>query len=386
MLYDTIFFTPPLMDGHGSKRSFWEEQHVSQSDILKLIEAGRVRLILIQPEERTDPSFLEAAYERDHHAVIGRLTAAGMMASDLAQTADEYLLARPDLRPFVGKLAGLLAEERSVSVETMLQLLLWPLHARRRCLASLMHRRLMGIAPFSQGAILAKELKAATGRDFDLEALMTSDGVHVAHVLNATFIPPLADVGGWIGPRKIVGDRLNFYRAFTPSMASSWAENERRKQQAARVLPPVPLFDFERRAPIEDLIAITSGSSVRRKGRALVARLSEMPEDEREAEIDRIAQEFYEFGACRDRWTLRIDTFNDLLDIAVEVAGQSIFPFKSAWSLLMRCVNLARRAPALDALADTIEENLDRKLGRNSDLDFLSKVSRVAEFRDNGPR
>lgn len=380
LLYDTIYLTPPLFDSEHC--SFWDDQHVNQDDILELIEAGRVRLILKQPEERTDPKFLSAAYERSPSAVIGRLTAAAIFASDIVQMADSYVLAQPELKPLVGELSKLLAAENNLSLETMSQLLLWPLHARRYCLQGLMNQGLMGFSNVSQGKILAEEIKASIGKDLELEALFTSDEVHIAHALNATLIPPLQEMSGWILPRRIVGDRLNFYRGFTKETASIWAENERRKISHSRILPPLPLFNFEKRAPIGDLIAVTAQSSTRRKGRALVTRLSELQSEEREAEIERIAQEFYELGIQKTRRNLRVDFASDSFDLIVEALNTSVFPVKSAWSFLTRCFEFSRRIPSLDTLADTIEVSINSKLGRNSDLDFLSKVSRVAEIRD----
>jgi hypothetical protein len=116
----------------------------------------------------------------------------------------------------------------------------------------------MGVAAFSQGSIFAEQVHAATGRDFRLEALVTSDEVHTAHVLNATLIPPMQEMRGWIEPRRLVGDRLNFYRSFNSRIAAAWAVNERRKEERVRIIPPLPLFNLHPRASIDDLIAATS--------------------------------------------------------------------------------------------------------------------------------
>jgi hypothetical protein len=246
-----------------------------------------------------------------------------------------------------------------------------------------MQRGLTGIAAFSQGEILAAELHAHLGREFELEALTTSDGVHVAHMLDASFIPPLEEMKGWVLPRRAVGDRLYFYRSFNGRIAAAWAVNERRKEERVRVLPPLPLFDFEKRAPIRDLIAATSLGSTRRKGRALVRRLAELPLEEREQEVERLAQELYDLGARRSRGSALLDTANDALDVAAAVGEFGMVPVKGAWNLVRRCAELARRIPALDGLADAIDQDLKEKLGSNSDLNFLSKISRVAHLRED---
>lgn len=382
LVYDTIFFAPPLADRPDGQDGFWQQQRVTRDDVLKLIEAGRLRLVLSQPEERTDTLFLRAAHERNPSAVIGRLRAAAIAANDIVQTCNEYTFARPDLTRQVGELASLLAQDSKVPAEVISRLLLWPLHARRACLAPLMRRGLMGVANFSQGSILSDELKSALGNDYELEAVATSVGVHVAHTLNATLIPPTKEMAGWLEPRRIVGDRLNFYRSFNRRIAASWAENERRKERRVRILPPIPLFDFTKRAPIEDLIAATSLSSTRRQGRALVTRLAELPANQREAAMDRLCQEFYDLGVRRGRRSLVVDSASDIVDIASTAMSVSMLPIKGAWATLQRALALARKVPALDSLVDALEQDMNDLRGRNSDLDFLSKVNRVAELRD----
>lgn len=377
LFYDMIYLTPPL---HEERRvNFWERQALSQEDVLKLVDAGRLKLVLAQPEERTDVRFLEAVYERDPKAVLGRLTSAALIATDIVETANEYTLAKPEYHCKIDKLIELVTEATSLPLDNVARLILWPLHARRSCLAPLMARGLLGIGAFSQGDILADELKVFTNRDLKLEALFAADGVHVAHALGATFIPPTEEMEGWVDPRRIMGDRLNFYRSLNGRIAASWAGNEKRKSEGRTILPPIPLFKFERYAPVEHLIAATSLSSVRRRGRALVTRLSELPEEDRAVEVERMARELYDLSIKQDRKRLILDTAHD----ALEIAGYASYPIKAGWNLLNTCLSLARRVPALDGLVDAIEQSFSQQYGKNSDIDFLSKVSRVAKLRDD---
>lgn len=383
LVYDTVYLTPPLVDIPGGAADFWQQQTVTREDVLRLIEVGRLRLVLGQPEERTDTRFLAAAHERNPTAVIGRLQAAAIMISDIVATADEYSLGKPELGPVVRELASRIEQETGMPSAIVSRLLLWPLHARRSCLAPLMQRGLMGIGPFSAGGVFAEQYEAATGRDVTLEALATSDAVHVAHALNATLIPPTQEMEGWLAPRRLIGDRLNFYRSFNSRIAAAWAVNERRKEARVGILPPVPLFSFHPRAKIDDLVAATSFGSVRRKGRAVMTRLCDLPPEERAAEIDRLAQEVYDLGGRRERRNLIVDSLSDGIDVVGLISSASIWPLKAMWNLLNGSLDLARRAPALDGFIDAIEQDLREQFGRNADLDFLSKVSRVAELRED---
>jgi hypothetical protein len=55
MLYDTIYISPPLREGHDA---FLRQQALSENDLLKLIERGRVKIISTQAEERYFPRYL----------------------------------------------------------------------------------------------------------------------------------------------------------------------------------------------------------------------------------------------------------------------------------------------------------------------------------------
>ena len=196
-----------------------------------------------------------------------------------------------------------------------------------------MSRGLMSLGAFGPGRLLGEQLQRITGRDVQLEALITTDGVHIAHTLNATFIPPLQEMNGWLWPRRAIGDRLNFFRSFNTRIAAAWAASERRREERIRVLPPIPLFEFHRHAKVTDLIGLTSYQSTRRKGRALVSRLSELPAEERQPELDRLTLELYETTAKKARRAMAFDTIANVKEVGFAVGDITLLPLRSSWGL-----------------------------------------------------
>ena len=383
LLYDTIYLSPPIEENQTFGSKFWAQQSVTKDDVLKLIELGRVRLLLVQPEERNDIRFLEAAYERNTTGIIGRLTGAAVMAADITQTALDYRLAAPDLRPALLGLIPQVAEDTHTPRDMVSRLLLWPLQARRSCMESLRTRGLMGIGGFGLGQTLGEEIKSITGKDVLLESLVIGTGVHIAHAFRSTLIPPIKEMEGWIEPRRIVGDRLNFYRNFTSRITASWAVNERRKEARQILIPPLPLFEFDKYTKIDDIINLTSRGSTTRKTRALFTRLSDLSPTEREIEINELTRELFEMNARRGRRSAAIDNVNNVVDVGNELLDLSQFPFRSTWQILNLIINIARRNRNFDSFVDAIQSDLSEQLGRNSDLDILSKISRVAHIRDD---
>ena len=377
LCYDTIYMSPPLIEGGGA--SFWDSQAVTRDDVLELIAANRLKLVLRQPEERTDPDFLSAAYAAYPAGIIGRRRAAALLAADIVQTADEYRLSLDDAVRHIPEVARVLAPALQAPESEIVQLLAWPNAARRACLHPLMAKGLMSLGAFGPGKLLGEQLHRITGRDVQLEALVTADGVQIAHTLNATHIPPTKEMEGWLWPRRAIGDRLNFYRSFNARIAAAWAASERQREHRIRVLPPIPLFEFDRHAKIADVVRLTSYESDRRKARGLVTRLSGLPVDERQAEIDRLSKELYEYGLRQEKRALLFDTFDNIKEVGAAVADVSLFPVRSAWGLVKLIIELGRRLPTLDRFVDDLEHDL--KPSRNDDIHFLSKIERVAELR-----
>jgi hypothetical protein len=350
--------------------------------LLDLVSAGRLKIVLRQPEERTDPDFLAAAFERDPAAIIGRRRASALIAAEICQMANEYVLGKNEFVSHVPKLAAAVASEMKAPESEIIRTILWPLAARRSCLMPLNATGLMSIGSFGPGSILGEQLSRITGRDLRLESLMTTDQVLIAHTLNATYIPPIEDLNGWILPRRIVADRLNFYRSLNSRVAADWAATERHREQRIRVLPAIPILEFEKHATIEDLLAVSSYPSARRKARSLLARLSELPAEEREGEVARLSAELYRLGARRTRNRMILDTSDAVQNLAAALMHVGLFPLMSCWQLLNVLVRLGRRIPSLDRILDGLEQDLLPSESRNSDLDFLSKVERVAQLRE----
>lgn len=387
LAFDTIYLHPPIEDPPNNPAMFSDSLNISKEEVLYLIERDRVRLVLSQPEERCDIRLLEAALERNPQGVLGRRKTAAMVISDIVETDDSYLFSRPDLGGQVREVISRLANEIGATQSVISRSVLFPKFARRSWVSSFQDLGALGIEPYGQGNLFAEAWKAANSdkeQDPRLEADLFGHSVHMAHALEATYLPHGDGndyVNSWITPMRLMGDRLNFYRAFNDKTAAVWAQNERLKiDNKLELLPPIPLFDFNCHAPIRDIDAITSTSS-RIKGRSLIGQLADLPIEERGAEIQRLQRELYEFQGRKDRQRDRQTLLEVGVDIGVAALGYSLGPFMSGLQILSRVAEAAKRSPTLDLLISEIEGSLTPKHGLNDDLKFLDKVSRVAEIK-----
>lgn len=379
LAYDTIYLQPPLNDGRSS--SFWESQAIGPDDLLKLIEADRVRILHSQPEERSDLGFLRDAHALNPRGVIGRRRSAALMVAEVVETADDYILAQDNLRSQVIELIERISADTNAPSIEIARYLLYPLQARRECFGPLLDRGLMAYASMGQGPAFAETYKRLSNKEVDLEAGSFGSHIHIAHMLDATYIPHTPHdsyVSTWIRPMRLMGERLNFYRSFNTRIAAAWAVNERRKEERRFVLPPVPLFEFWQGASLNEILEISSTPSSRRKGRALISRLASLSPDEQVAEIGKLQIDLQD----KPHLLKALGEKSLLLDAAIGVgaylADANLFPLVPTLTLLKKVLECARRAPALDAVIDEIESALRQHIGSNEDISFMSKIDRVA--------
>jgi len=110
--------------------------------------------------------------------------------------------------------------------------------------------------------------------------------------------------------------------------------------------------------------------------------LSELPPEEQQAEMDRLSAKLYELGVRKERRMMFLDPIDNLKEVGAALAGISLIPVRSMWGLVQSILSIGRRIPVIDAFVDDLEQELTPQRFRNEDLDFLSKIERVAQLRE----
>lgn len=379
LCFDTIMLHVPLSE---DAQAFRDRQRLNDVDLAKLAVAGRLRLIMQQPEERLDWNMIDAVLEANQNAIIGRRRSSALIAADLVETSRHYLLSKPELFPALQVIAKGVSDRLKSKPETVLRSILWPIAAMRGSFDRLNHNGLMGVAGFSVGNQFSEAYEQISGRDVRLEAMMFGASVHVAHAFNATLIPAQNDLAGWNDPMRMMGERLNFYRSFNNKLAPAWIGNQERRASGVEIMPAIPIFNFERHATISDILEFTHVRSDRNKGRSLITRLADLPIEQREGEIDRLSKELFERDVQRTSRKIGLDIAKSGSEIAVFAAGLNMLPIAPMWSALIHALRSLRSNSTVDSFFESLEVDLPKGLQPNRDLDFLSKVYRVATLID----
>lgn len=378
LLYDKVFCSLPLAEGHGE---FLAKQGLSDDDLLQIVEAGRLTFVSTQPEERLRLPFLQAAAERHPHAILGRRTAALLLVADVAQAADRYRLADTKFYPALRELSEMIAPQFGLSPATLLRALLWPLTARRQSLLGLIDRGTKSGPGLELAQVLAEVVKSITKVDMALEAMVVSERVHLGHALNATVFGALDEPASMTPLMTTLGRELNFYRNFNTTIAAAWVGNEQRRADGVQIVPPIPLMDFDPKIPMKEVLDDTTLYSTRAKGRALFARLADLPIEEREAEIDTLIDRLRNVGRRRENAMLSFDNADTAIAVGSIFASFVYPPIMGLAHISRPLVERLRRISSIDHMIQTVAEDTAASFGTNQDLDFLSRINRVAQLK-----
>ena len=176
--------------------------------------------------------------------------------------------------------------------------------------------------------------------------------------------------------KSVVSKHLNFHCCFNLSLAESWMDNETRDVNRDALVPAVPLLEFEAAIPIGEILEDTAQRSTRAKGRGLYARLIELAPEERQAEIDQLS--FALRASTRTSKSIVLDVVN----IGTLVAGLFGVPFPPVFGLGTvgrPTLERLRRIRVVDDMILRLEEKI-RRSSRKQEIDFLSRINRVATF------
>ena len=377
LCYDEIWCSPPLAESH---EDFFRAQALSEHDLLAMVDAGRLKFLTTQPEERLQIRFLERVYEHNHEAILGRRTTAALLVADVASVAESSLLNDSGIFAAMGVVTDELSSVLCVKQEDLLRSFLWPMASRRGSLHGLIDSGSKGGPALDLAKSVAALVKSRTGVDLELEALVLSEAVHLGHALGGTILGPLEEPNSYHLLREIIGRHLNFHKHFNQASVRVWAENETRRISGPRILPAIPMFEFDPKIPIEEFLDDTRLGSTRKKGRCLYARLAALPLESRQKEIDVLESKLRTI--VRRKTGAMVDL--DAIDASVTTGSillDFVFPpLTSLCRLSGSVIQKLRKKQKVDDMMMSLEDALVR-FGRSQELDFLSRVNRVATFR-----
>ena len=377
LLYDEVWCSLPLREKH---QQFLDQQNLTEEDLLTAVELGRLRFVSTQPEERLQVPFLERICERKSTAIFGRRTTAGLLVADVVRTADTSFLRDNAVASALVELAHMVSDIEGVPLRKVIGGFLWPLASRRAALQGLLDRGSKAGPIIGLSELLSARLQARTGLDVELETLVFGESVHIAHALNATLFGPLTEPPGFTQLKYWIGRHLNFHSSFNQQRCASWLANERSMTSEEEEIPTVPLFEFDKAVPMREIVEDSALSSVRFKGRGLYTRLAKMSASERRTEIEQLSTMLRAMARRASNQEIALDAVDVGMSAMDLLIGLFVPPLSAIGRFSKPMLERARKSNNIDSMVMKVENKM-RNAKARGELEFLSRVSRVATFR-----
>ena len=234
----------------------------------------------------------------------------------------------------------------------------------------------------SLSRLISDRVQEETGLDIALEAYIYGEPVHIGHAIDATVFGPVDEPTLHYTLKSVLGGYLNLHKNFTATLAESWIRNEQGKSNANETLPVVQVFEFDRHIPIREIIDDISLSSTRQQGRSLYARLANLSDEERAQEIIRLNARLREISRNKANTILDVRTLETAGALAFLFATLPCPPIMGLFGVGSRALTRLRHNRKIDELMSRLEEKMQSDNSK-MELDFLSKIDRVARFKSD---
>ena len=377
LLYDEVWCSLPLRERH---EAFLTQQSLTEADLLMAVESGRLRFVTTQPEERLQLPFLESVFERKSTAMLGRRTTAALIVADVVRTADISFLNDSAAVAAMVEVAHLVSEVEGVPLQKVLRGFLWPLASRRDGLQGLLVRGSKAGPAMGLADLLSARLQAKSSLDVELETRIFSEAVHIGHALNATVFGPLNEPPAFTQLKCWIGRHLNFHKNFNEQSSAMWLKNEERLASGKDMLPTIPLFDFDKSVSIQEILEDSALGSVRSRGRGLYTRLANLSSEERSGEIERLNELLRKRARRQSKQEIALDIADIGISVVDLIIGLFVPPVSAIGRFSKPLIERARGNRRVDSVIMKLEDKM-KITTESQDLEFLSRVSRVATFK-----
>lgn len=187
LLYDTIYIALPVEE-HWTR--FLEQQRITPTELIELVDRGKIVLLLPNLETRYDKKFLLEIYKRNPAAIVGRRGINTLLASYLAETKHQYERRLPGIYQIASDIYMEGIEKRAPDVKNIARLIAWPITATADSFRYLNQNSPMMVSNFGINNVIYDNMIKNDEQDkISFEFTVNSLSIHIASALNATYFP-----------------------------------------------------------------------------------------------------------------------------------------------------------------------------------------------------
>lgn len=374
LLYDTVFCSLPLL-GHSDE--FLEDQKITRQELLYLASKNRIKVIITQPEFRHDYTIFREIYDTNPNSIISRRAIVALCAIDIVETNRNYIFNDDDLSQMVVPLAEGMADATGIDPKIIANSILWPKTALRASFDSLISASTKRITDFGVNRVILGSMPPDVKKRYEFEFTVSSEAIHIAHALDATYFPFAKDVSGYSDQPYVamMGNALNLYKCLNKETLNEYLSVEKMKYSGTNILDPISIIETNEYLSIVDFEAEVANRFIRSGFRSIFDELSSLSDSDRRKRIE-------EYNKCVEDYTRNANRKKAGYDFATDTVGL-IIPFlgtaKNLASFLYTKVK--NRSQAIRKFAEKIEEKANYNITGDKKISLLTKLSRVARLK-----
>lgn len=374
-LYQTVYVALPFREYFDD---WLRRSNISRQDLVEVIERGRIKIVLVQPEYRYDIGFINEIYHTRPDAVISRRALAALQQIDIVDIADNYIFNDKDSLKEVMDFSKIIGTATDSNPQYIYNLIVWPLFAKRKSFNALNSAGYIGTSTFGVNNVLAPRIHEFTGKDLELEFQMASSAVHLSNALNASYFPYNDPSVSYTDAPfvRIMGDLLNFYRyANIDSLKTFLKEKEAQSFQSA--INPVDVISIPDSYTLPEVEGVLSKHVIFPGSKRLMETLSELDENQRREKIT-----FYNNEVVKQVNKNKKSKF--VIDLAGDVILDGTSAITGIPSLLLSLFrngisDRVENFPLIRAIHKKIEDLRSQDIDK-ANIHYLAKINRVARI------
>ncbi len=379
LLYDKIFLIPPF---EKPINFLLESQRIHKKELYNLIELNKINFVLIQPLSRYDSSFLNEVSSINNSALISRRALSALLLLEIVSINKNYFITQLELIPYLKEISNIIGKLINVESSLIYPALSWPIKVLRQSFDFFAFGSVMKIGGFGVNNAIEPYFSHKNNRDLKFDFMINATNIHLADALNAAYFPYTIERG--YSDRfysMMMGNILNSYRNLSIEKMMDFYKYKKELADKEQIIDPIRLFEINEYIPINELQSIIEALGTPQKIHSLVKYIITLNEEDRKEKIMHYNNEI------KNRYTKNKAKFQWLdfgYSAALDTAGIWV-PFigTGAKGLELLSDKIGIKSKTKNFIMDKLENIFNSKKIDEQNIDFLTKLNRVARLKQN---
>lgn len=378
LLYKTVYITPPY---EKNIKEWLKKQRITEDEYLTLVQRGRIKVILSQPEFRYEMGLFNEMYNISPNSVITRRAIAALHQIDVVELADNFLFKEPSDFREMKRFCEAAAPFLGCTPEIYFEMMTWPIRARRGAFEILNQKGGFATAAYGVNNFASKFVNGRLGKSYEFEFSVSAENIHLAHALNATYYP-FRDDNGFSDAffAHTMGIYLNMIKLSTREHLSLLSKSNDELPTKPLQLNPIDVIEVNDYMPILEFDNILTENRFYPSGKRLMETLAPLSPEQRQAKINKyneLVAKALDKGKSKE---FKIDLSTNLILDGVG-AVTNFMGLGSAFSILKTGSKaLVKRIPGFQNVFNQLEDAYYSQPDK-SNVHFLTKINRVASVK-----